>query len=165
MLSKLKTQEEISRISEKVRSQNKTIVTTNGSFDILHPAHIRLLEKAKQQGDILIVLLNSDASIKRFKGPSRPIQNEKDRTDTLSALEIVNYIVIFDEDTPLKIMEKIKPHIHVKGGSFILERLKAEELLLAKWGGKLKNFELEKGYSTTSIIEKILKAYNNKNPS
>ena len=157
MLPKLKSQEEIIKISEEIKSKNKIIVTTNGSFDILHPAHVNLLEKAKKEGDILIVLLNSDDSIKHFKGPNRPVLNQKDRAIILSALESVNYIVIFDEDTPLNILEKIKPHIHVKGGSFIPERIKQEQSLLEKWHGKFKNFPLEEGYSTTSIIKKILK--------
>jgi len=162
MPSKLKTQEEISQISEKLKFQSKTIVTTNGSFDIIHPAHIRLLEKAKNEGDILIVLVNSDSSIKRFKGLKRPIQNEKDRATMLSALQSVDYIVIFDEDTPLNLLEKIQPDIHVKGGSFLTERIKQEQSLLEKWGGKFKSFSLEEDYSTTSIIEKILKSYNSK---
>lgn len=159
MSAKLKTQEEISQISEKLKSQGKTIVTTNGSFDIIHPAHVNLLEKAKNEGDILIVLLNSDASIKRFKGLKRPIQNEKDRATMLSALQSVDYIVIFDEDAPLNVLEKIQPSTHVKGGSFIPERIRQEQSLLEKWEGKFKSFPLEEDYSTTSIIDKIIKAY------
>ncbi len=157
MPSKLISQEEIVKISEKLKQKGRIVVTTNGSFDILHPAHINLLEKAKKEGDILIVLLNSDNSIKKLKGLTRPILTEKDRVIMLSALESVNYITIFEEDTPLNILEKIKPHIHVKGGSFIPERIKQEQSLLEKWRGKFKNFPLEEGYSTTSIIERILK--------
>ncbi len=157
MPSKLKSQEEIAVISQFLKQKGKTIVTTNGSFDILHPAHINLLEKAKKEGDILIVLLNSDDSIKKLKGSTRPILTEKERAMMLSALESVNYITIFDEDTPLNILEKIKPNIHIKGGSFIPERIKQEQSLLEKWNGKFKNFPLEEGYSTTAIIEKILK--------
>lgn len=157
MPSKLKSQEEITALSENLKKQGKTIVTTNGSFDILHPAHINILEKAKTEGDVLIVLLNSDESVKRFKGQNRPIQNEKDRATMLSALESVDYVTIFKEDNPLNLLEKIQPHIHVKGGSFIEERIKQEQSLLSRWGGKFKSFPLEEGYSTTSIIEKILK--------
>ena len=159
MLSKLLPQEEVVSLSKKLKEQGKTIVTTNGSFDILHPAHIHLLEKAKNEGDILIVLLNSDSSIKRFKGEKRPILNEKERATLLSALESVDYITIFNEDTPLTILEKIKPNIHVKGGSFIPERIKQEQSLLSKWNGKFKTFPLEANYSSTNIIEKILKSY------
>src|SRR3989344_3400557 len=151
MQSKLKSQEEIAVLSKTLREKGRTIVTTNGSFDILHPAHINILEKAKTEGDILIVLLNSDESVKHLKGQNRPIQNEKDRAIMLSALESVDYITIFKEDTPLSLLEKIKPHIHIKGGPFIEERIKQEQYLLSKWGGKFKSFPLEEGYSTTSI--------------
>ncbi|OGJ21667.1 hypothetical protein A3K73_01360 [Candidatus Pacearchaeota archaeon RBG_13_36_9] len=154
--NKIKTVEEISRIAEKLRKEGKTIVTTNGSFDILHYAHVNILEKAKNEGDVLIVLLNSDKSIKRFKGDSRPIIPEYERARMLSALECVNYIVIFNEDKPLKLLEIIKSNMHIKGGSFIEERIREEKELLSRWGGEFKNFELEDGFSTTNIINKVL---------
>ena len=157
MPSKLKSQEEIAKIAEKLRAKGKTIITTNGSFDILHPAHVRLLQKAKKQGDVLIILLNSDSSIKRFKGEKRPILPQDDRIAILSALKAVNYIVVFEDDTPLSLLEKIKPNVHVKGGSFLQERIEQEQSILKKWNGKFKSFPLEEGYSTTSIIEKIIK--------
>ena len=157
MGNKIKTIEEIVKISNKLREENKTIVTTNGSFDILHLAHVNLLEKAKKEGDVLIVLVNSDDSIKKLKGENRPIISENERALMLSALECVDYVVIFDEDNPLSLLEKIKPHKHVKGGSWDEERIRAEKELLAKWNGKFKNFELEEGYSTTNIIDKIKK--------
>lgn len=156
MKNKIKTHEEISKISEELKKQGKIIVTTNGSFDILHYAHINLLEKAKKEGDILIVLLNSDKSIKRFKGESRPIIPQDERAKMLTALECVDYVVIFNEDKPLKTLEEIKPKVHVKGGSFVEERIKEEKELLESWEGKFKNFELEEGFSTTNIINKIL---------
>ncbi len=159
--NKIKTAGEIEEIAEKLRQENKIIVTTNGSFDIIHYAHIDLLGKAKKEGDILIVLLNSDDSIRRFKGPKRPIINQDERAKMLSALEVVDYVVIFDEDKPLKLIEQIKPHKHVKGGSFIPERVKEEHELLAKWGGEFKNFELQEGFSTTNIINKILEKNEN----
>jgi rfaE bifunctional protein nucleotidyltransferase chain/domain len=155
MPSKLKSKEEIEIISKQLKSINKTIVTTNGAFDILHPAHINLLEKAKLQGDILILLLNSDESIKRYKGPTRPILNQKDRTYLLSALQVIDHIVIFEEDTPLNLIKTIKPHKHVKGGAGIPERIKSEKDLLALWNAKYIQLPLEKGYSSTNIIEKI----------
>tara|TARA_Y100000310_G_C20452412_1_gene701415 strand:+ start:376 stop:864 length:489 start_codon:yes stop_codon:yes gene_type:complete len=156
MAVKVKTHEEIKEISERLRKENKIIVTTNGSFDILHYAHIRLLEKAKQEGDFLIVLLNSDDSVKRLKGENRPIIPQDERAKMLVALECVDYVVIFEEDKPLKILGEIKPHKHVKGGSFISERIKEEQELLAQWKGEFKNFELEEGFSTTNIMNKIL---------
>ncbi len=134
MNNKVKSQEEIVNITNKLKEQNKTIVTTNGSFDILHSAHISILQKAKQEakqeGDILIVLLNSDSSIKLNKGDKRPIIPEQERALMLSALEAVDYVVIFNEETPLPLLEKIKPHKHVKGGSAIQERITKEKELL-----------------------------------
>ena len=105
----------------------------------------------------MIVLVNSDNSIRKLKGEGRPIVSENERAEMLTALECVDYVVIFDEDNPLSLLDKIKPHKHVKGGSWEEERIKAEKELLAKWGGEFKNFELEEGYSTTNIIDKIQK--------
>ncbi len=153
-MDKIKGAEEIGEISLRLRNDKKIIVTTNGSFDILHYAHINLLEKAKQEGDVLIVLLNGDD--KRFKGESRPIIPQDERAGMLAALGCVDFVVIFDEDKPLSLLEKIKPNEHIKGGSFIPERIKEEKDLLKKWGGEFKSFELEEGFSTTNIIEKVL---------
>ena len=154
--NKIKTAVEIEKIAKEFREKGKIIVTTNGSFDILHYAHINLLEKAKNEGDILIVLLNSDDSIKKFKGKNRPIIPEQERARMLAALQCVDYTVIFDEENPLKLLEIIKPHKHIKGGTYIESRIREEENLLRRWGGIFKNFELEDGFSTTSIINKIL---------
>lgn len=160
MGDKIKTYEGIESVSHELRKQGKIIVTTNGSFDILHLAHLNLFEKARSEGDILIVLLNDDESIRKLKGPSRPVVPEKERAQMLSALQSVDYVCIFSGDNPLHLIERIKPHKHVKGGSWEEERIKAERELLGRWGGEFKSFELEKGYSTTNIIDKILK--NNK---
>jgi len=157
--NKIKSQEEITKIVEKLKKQSKTIVTTNGSFDIVHSAHVNLLEKAKEQGDILIVLLNSDSSIKKNKGPKRPIIPENERAHLLAGLQSVDYVVIFNEDTPLKILEKIKPNIHVKGGSVEQSRISDEQSLLSKWKGKFIQLPLEAGFSTTNIINKILECH------
>ena len=156
-MNKIKTREEIKEIADKLRLGGKKIVTTNGSFDIIHYAHVNLLEKAKNEGDVLIVLLNDDSSIKRQKGPSRPIIPEYERARMLEALESVDYVVVFGEDKPLELLKEIKPDKHVKGGSFIPERIREEKELLESWGGEFKNFKLEDGFSTTNIIEKILK--------
>ena len=153
----IKTIEEIEKIAVNLRTNNKIIVTTNGSFDILHIAHINFLEKARSLGDVLIVLINSDDSIRRNKGPKRPIMNENERAKILSALRFVDYVVIFNEDKPLKYLERIKPNVHVKGGSWIQERINEEKEFVAKCGGKFINFELEKGFSSTEIINKIFK--------
>lgn len=159
MKQKIKTQQEIKEIVDNLKKQEKKIITTNGTFDIIHAAHVRLLEKAKSLGDILIVLLNSDASVRRNKGPNRPIIPEKERIEIIASLDSVDYVLIFDDDKPLRILKEIKPHIHVKGGSWDASRLEEERSLLESCDGELKTFELEKGYSTTSIIKKILDVY------
>jgi len=161
MKEKIKTEEEIKEIAENLKKESKIIVTTNGSFDILHYAHINLLEKAKKEGDCLIVLLNSDSSVRKNKGENRPIIPEQERAKMLAALECVDYVVIFGEDKPLNLLEIIKPNKHVKGGSFIPGRVKEEADLLSRWGGEFKNFELEEGFSTTNIINKILEKNGN----
>tara|TARA_Y100000310_G_C20699553_1_gene828451 strand:- start:2657 stop:3145 length:489 start_codon:yes stop_codon:yes gene_type:complete len=162
MKNKTKTTEEIKEIAKSLKQQKKIIVTTNGSFDILHYAHVNLLEKAKSQGDILIVMLNSDLSIKKLKGQDRPIISQDERAQMLSSLECVDYITIFDEDKPLSLLEAIKPQKHIKGGTFIKERIQEEQSLLEQWKGEFKNFELEEGFSTTNIINKILEKHNGK---
>ena len=162
MERKIKSYEEMGRISYGLRKLGKIVVTTNGGFDIFHAAHIHLLERARNEGDNLIVLLNSDESIRKFKGDKRPIFNEKDRAYMLSSLSCVDYVVIFKEDKPLDLIERIKPQIHVKGGSYIPERIREEEELLRKWNGKLRLFDLEEEYSSTNAINKILQNYNGK---
>jgi len=159
MQAKIKTREEIAQLALQAKQAGKKLVTTNGSFDILHCAHANLLQKAKKEGDILIVLLNSDASIKRNKGELRPIITEKERALMLAALESVDYVVIFEEDDPLTLLKIIKPQIHVKGGSFIPERIKQEQETLSEWQGQFKNFELEPGFSSTNIINRIIERY------
>ncbi len=156
---KIKSGEEIAELAEKLRQKGRTIVTTNGSFDILHGAHVNLLEKARKEGDCLIVLVNSDNSVRRLKGEKRPIFGEDERTLILSALECVDYVCVFDEDNPLSLIEKIKPNKHIKGGSFVKERADEEKNLLAKFGGEFKALELEEGKSTTEVIERILEKY------
>ncbi len=144
------------RLIDKLKQQGKKIVTTNGTFDILHTAHLHFLEKAKSLGDILIVLVNDDASVKRFKGEKRPILNENERTLHLAYLTPVDYVSLFPEDNPLNYLTLIKPHFHVKGGTFIPERIKEEKELLESWGGQFLTFPLEEGFSTTNIIQKII---------
>ncbi len=157
--NKIKTPERIEQICNKLKSVGETIVTTNGSFDILHAAHIHLLEKAKAEGDCLIVLLNSDSSIKRNKGENRPIVNETERAYMLASLSCVDYVIIFGEDKPLEILKRIKPDCHVKGGSFIDDRINEERKLVESWKGRYKTFPLEEDYSTTKIIDDILRKY------
>ncbi|MEK6872564.1 MAG: adenylyltransferase/cytidyltransferase family protein [Nanoarchaeota archaeon] len=153
----IRTIEEIEGLAKELRLQNKTIITTNGSYDLIHSAHIRFLKKAKDLGDVLIVLLNSDESVRINKGLDRPIIPENERAYLLSELKPVDYVVIFPQDRPLEYLERIKPNIHVKGGTWIEERINEEKELIEKCGGKYKTFELEKGYSTSDIIKRIRK--------
>jgi len=159
-MGKIKTQEEIEKISHVLKILGKKVVTTNGSFDILHYAHVHLLEKARELGDVLIVLLNSDESVRRAKGDGRPIVTDGERAKMLAALECVSYVVIFNEDKPLELIARIRPDFHSKGGSWIEERIREERDLVMSWGGEFKNFELEEGFSTTRIIEKVLEKSN-----
>lgn len=159
MREKIKNIEEFLPIVGELKKRGKKIVTTNGSYDILHAGHIGLLEKAKSQGDVLIVLLNSDESIRRNKGDKRPIIPENYRAIMLSALACVDYVIIFPQDKPLEYLEKIKADLHIKGGSWDPERLKEEIEFVKKWGGKYKTFDLEDGLSTTDIINKIIDSY------
>lgn len=140
-------------ISEE-KQKNKKIVSTNGCFDILHVGHVRYLQESKKQGDILVVCLNSDASVKRLKGDSRPLNSETDRAEVLAALECVDYVVIFEEDTPCNLIEIIKPDIHTKGGDYNPYNL-PETKVIRKNGGELVFINFVEGKSTTATIEKM----------
>ena len=148
----IKTQVEIAALSEELRSKGKRIVFTNGCFDLLHAGHISFLETAKSFGDILILGLNSDRSVTSLKGKERPINIQADRAYILAALEVVDYVVIFDEDTPYKLIKAIKPHTLVKGGDY-----KGKEVVGQDIADELKLVEFLDGKSSTQIIEKIQK--------
>ncbi|MBN1297973.1 adenylyltransferase/cytidyltransferase family protein [bacterium] len=130
------------------------VVTTNGCFDILHPGHLATLAYAAHQGDTLIVLINSDRSVSRFKGPNRPIHSYRFRAALLSRLAPVDYVVVFDDDTPLPMLDRIRPQCHVKGGSFLPDRIAAETRLLGKWGGQVCSCPMVGTMSTTAILER-----------
>jgi len=134
---------------QKIRN-NKKIVFTNGCFDILHPGHIKILEQSSKFGDILIVGLNTDASVKRIKGSARPVIDEKARALLLSKLKMVDYVVMFDQDTPVETIRKIKPDVLVKGAEYVKGQIVGEE-----YAEKTVTVKMEPGYSTTSIIKKI----------
>lgn len=153
MEDKIKNREEIRQIAEDLRRNHKVIVTTNGSFDILHVGHVKSLNLARQQGDYLIVGLNSDSSIRGYKGPNRPINNQEDRAYLLSALECVDYIVIFDEPDPREFLGAIKPHYHVKSKSGYKG---TEREVVESNGGQVVLLEDLPGYSTTTLLNKLL---------
>ena len=157
MNSKIKTREEINKIAEDLRKKGKTIVTTNGSFDMLHIGHVKFLQEAKEQGDVLMMGINSDASVKKYKSPDRPIIQQEFRAEMLAALECVDYITIFDEIDPNKFIEGIKPDIHANGTEYGEDCIEAETV--KKVGGKLYLINNFGGFSTTNLIKKIIEIY------
>ncbi len=136
------------------KNKNKKIVFTNGCFDILHRGHVAYLEEAKKLGDLLVIGLNSDASVKRLKGEERPINNEIDRQFVMSRLKPVDFVEIFSEDTPLNLILKIKPQVLVKGGDWKIDQIIGGKEVIA-WGGDVFSLNFVNGYSTTSLINKI----------
>lgn len=138
----------------QLRKENKTIVTTNGCFDILHVGHVRYLEETKKYGDILIVALNSDKSVRRLKGEGRPVNNEEDRAEVLNALKSVDYVVLFDEDSPADLLAEIKPDVHTKGADYTVETLPEAKVIIEN-GGRLEFINFVPGKSTTATINKI----------
>lgn len=127
---------------------------TNGVFDILHPGHLRYLQQARALGDVLIVGLNSDASVRRNKGPERPINSETERAEILAALECVDGVVIFDEETPAEIIRAIQPDVLVKGADWAEDAIVGRDTVEAR-GGRVVRVDIEQGFSTTAIIERI----------
>jgi rfaE bifunctional protein nucleotidyltransferase chain/domain len=142
------------RIAEELRVQGKKIVTTNGSFDLVHDGHAYMLEKARAQGDVLIVGLNSDASIKKYKNPKRPIITQEHRAHMLACLQAVDYVTIFDDTVPLDFIESIHPHVHVNSAEYGENCV--ERPLLDKLGAKLMLVEKIGDLSTSHVIKKIL---------
>ena len=143
----------ISEIVTSLKAKGKRIVFTNGCFDILHVGHVRYLNEAKALGDILILGLNSNSSVKSLKGSNRPINNESDRAEVLSALKAIDYVVIFDEKTAENIVGEVKPDIYAKGGDYSIDTL-PEAKIVAEHGGKTVLLQLVDGKSSTNIINK-----------
>ena len=141
-------------LNQKHRLAGKKIVFTNGCFDLLHPGHVDYLERAKALGDILVVGLNSDSSVRRLKGDERPINTEIDRARVLAGLWCVDFVIIFNEDTPYNLIKAIEPDVLVKGGDWPIEKIVGRDIVQAK-GGIVKSLNFLPGYSTTSLIDKI----------
>lgn len=144
----------LARKVEALRRRGKRIVFTNGCFDLLHVGHVRYLRQAKSLGDVLIVAVNSDRSVKRLKGQGRPIQNEQDRLEILACLESVDYLTLFDEDTPLAVIERLQPDVLVKGGDWPPDRIVGRQVV-EKRGGKVVTIPYVPGASTTDLVRKI----------
>jgi rfaE bifunctional protein nucleotidyltransferase chain/domain len=138
----------------KEKRLGKRIVFTNGVYDLIHAGHVTVLEKSKRLGDILVVGINSDASVKRLKGPKRPLATQQDRALVLSALKAVDYVTVFNEDTPYELLQKLRPDILVKGGDYAKGQIVGRDLVK-----KVVRIPLVKGRSTSNLIAKILKAY------
>ncbi|MBI3035432.1 D-glycero-beta-D-manno-heptose 1-phosphate adenylyltransferase [Candidatus Woesearchaeota archaeon] len=158
--NKATTLKKLIPVVKRLRKQNKKIVTTNGVFDILHLGHVKYLEEAKKLGDVLIVGVNADASVKKFKGDKRPINGEKSRIVVLAALESADYVFLFNERDPRKWLEKIKPDFHVKAGDYGMRQI-IERGVVERNGGRIVIARMIKGCSTTGLIKKILHAYGN----
>lgn len=136
------------------RNTGGRIVFTNGCFDIMHAGHAQYLEEARSMGDVLIVAINSDASVRRLKGPKRPVIGQQDRALMLAALESVDYVVIFEEDTPYEVIKILEPDLLVKGGDWTPDQIVGADIVLAR-GGEVKSLPFRPGLSTSSIIERI----------
>lgn len=147
-----KSEQDFLKDIESLR-KNKKIVFTNGCFDLLHVGHIRYLKEARKLGDYLVVGVNSDASVKELKGPTRPIQNQDDRAEILAALEAVNATVIFTESTPERLIKNVKPDILVKGGDWTVDQIVGGHFVQS-YGGQVMSLQFVEGRSTTKIIEK-----------
>jgi D-beta-D-heptose 7-phosphate kinase/D-beta-D-heptose 1-phosphate adenosyltransferase len=147
--------ERIQRLVQKVRRRGHKIVFTNGVFDILHAGHIDYLKKAARMGDFLIVGINTDASVRKFK-PDRPIQSENDRAVILAAIEYVDFVIFFKEETPAKLIDIVRPDILVKGADYKISEIVGADLVKS-YGGEVKRITLLKGKSTTAIIDRIKK--------
>jgi len=159
MKEKIKEKEDLRRAVEDFKREGKRIVFTNGCFDLLHVGHIRYLEKAKTLGDILVVGVNSDRSVKELKGPLRPLLPQEERMEILSGLGCVDYVTLFDEPTPLELITALKPHVLVKGGDWSKETIVGRDVVEGA-GGEVVVIPFVEGSSTTHLIETILERYD-----
>ncbi len=157
--AKIKNRDVLAAIITEERIKGKRVVFTNGCFDLLHVGHVKYLQKARAFGDLLILGLNSDASVRRLKGDKRPLIGEEERAHLLAALDCVDYVVLFDEDTPLQLIESLKPLVLVKGGDYSPDGVVGKDVV-ESYGGRVELVEFVDGKSTTNIIEKILKSYS-----
>jgi len=158
MKQKLKARKELVKIIKNLRAKGKRIVFTNGCFDLLHIGHVRYLEEAKNRGDILVVGVNSDASVRKLKGPKRPILPEEERAEILSGLGCVDYVTLFQEIDPMKLITSLQPDILVKGGDWAKEQIVGGEVV-ERSGGEVVIIPFVKKASTSNLIQTILKRY------
>jgi D-glycero-beta-D-manno-heptose 1-phosphate adenylyltransferase len=151
---KVQSRDQIKAAAARAKIEGKKIVFTNGCFDLLHVGHLRLLAEAKKLGDVLLVALNSDRSVREIKGAGRPILPERERAELIAALEMVDYVTLFDEPDPLNLLREVRPDVLVKGGDWAEDKVVGRELVEG-WGGKVAVVPYLADHSTTDIIEKI----------
>lgn len=156
--TKIKGSKELKKIISHLKKSGKIIVFTNGCFDLLHYGHVKYLQEAKRKGDILVVGINSDASVRRIKGNQRPLVNQNDRLRVVAALESVDYVVLFKEDTPLKIIKLLEPDILIKGADWHKNNVVGSNIVLS-YGGRVSTIKLVKNHSSTNLIRKIAKIF------
>lgn len=154
VMTKILHRQELIRERELLRGEGKSLVFTNGCFDLLHPGHVRYLAEARGLGDALVVALNSDRSVRVLKGEGRPILNEKERADVIAALEAVDYVIVFDEETPRELVAELLPDVLVKGGDWLMDQIVGREEVEAA-GGRVISLRYLEGSSSTDIIERI----------
>lgn len=156
--TKIKNLTELKKIIANFKARGKKIVFTNGCFDLLHYGHIKYLGDAKSMGDILVVAINSDSSVRKIKGSKRPIINEHDRLRTVAALTSVDYVVPFNENTPIKVIKLLKPNVLVKGADWKKNDIVGSNFVLS-YGGRVSTVKLVRGHSTSNLIKKIAKVF------
>lgn len=159
--AKIKNPAALKKITSALKAKGEKVVFTNGCFDLLHYGHIQYLEDAKKKGDILIVAINSDSSLRRIKGKNRPIINQLDRLKTIAALESVDFAVLFRQDSPIRLIRYLRPDILVKGADWKKNDIVGSGFVLG-YGGKVATIKLVKNRSTTNLIKKIASAFQNK---
>jgi rfaE bifunctional protein nucleotidyltransferase chain/domain len=153
-MRKLLTLSELKRRLNSARGSGKRVVFTNGCFDLIHPGHVRYLRAAKRLGDVLVVALNSDDSIRRLKGRGRPLVPARDRCEVVAALEMVDYVAVFSDDTPYQLIKALQPDILVKGGDWQPDQIVGADLVRA-CGGTVRSLPFARGYSTTSLMKRV----------
>jgi D-glycero-beta-D-manno-heptose 1-phosphate adenylyltransferase len=159
--SKILTLDELLTLRQSWKAEGKTIVWTNGCFDLLHAGHVRSFREAKALGDILVVGINSDASVRAIKGDQRPVVSQDDRAEVVAALEAVDYVTIFDEPDPVNVLSRVRPDIHCKGAEYASgQRPVPERDLILGYGGEIRFLPRHPGHSTTGLIERICAAEN-----
>ena len=158
MTAKIKTVQELRPLLDILRAAGKKVVFTNGCFDLIHTGHTRYLAIARSFGDLLVVAVNSDSSVRTIKGEKRPINSQAERAETLAALESVDFVTLFDEPDPYRVISALQPDVLVKGGDWPIEKIIGRDVVEAR-GGRVVNVPYVEGSSTTGIIERILKTY------